>query len=74
VGSIQHELGKLTEAVETLKAKADSHASELATIGRDVHAGKVVLRIIAVLAGVIATLLGFAFKAYLDHLWRIPAR
>jgi hypothetical protein len=72
VGSIQHQLGKLTEAVETLKSKMESHGKELAAIGRDVHTAKVVLGIIGGLVTIIATILGIALKAYLDHLWRAP--
>lgn len=74
VGSIQHQLGKLTEAVETLKAKADAHSKELTDIGRDVHTAKVVLGVIGGLVTVIATFLGIALKPYLDHLWPAPGK
>jgi hypothetical protein len=41
VGDIQHQLGKLTEAVENLKEKAESHSKELRDIGKSVHTAKV---------------------------------
>jgi hypothetical protein len=74
VGSIQHQLGKLTEAVETLKTKAESHSKELRDIGKDVHTAKVVMGIVGGIVTIIATFLGIALKAYLDHLWRTPAK
>ena len=74
VGTIQHQLGKLTEAVETLKAKAASANKELRDVAKDVHTAKVVVGIVGGIVTLIATFLGIALKAYLDHLWRYPAK
>jgi hypothetical protein len=55
VGTIQHQLGKLTEAVETLKTKTDQHGKTLEDVGRDIHTAKTTLKIVgAILAGLLA--------------------
>jgi hypothetical protein len=74
IGEIQHSLGKLTEAVETLKTKADAHGKELAEIGRSVHTARVILGIIGGLATIIATFVAIALKAYLDHIWHAAVK
>ena len=42
VGTIQHQLGKLTEALDSLKEQSKEHGTELKAIGKDIHAVKVV--------------------------------
>ena len=57
VGTIQNQLGKLTEAVETLKAQTADHGNKLSEIGKDIHAAKTTLKIVG---AIIAALLAFA--------------
>jgi hypothetical protein len=56
VGAIQNQLGKLTEAVETLKTTTAAHGEKLSDIGRDIHTAKITLRIVG---GILAALLAF---------------
>lgn len=56
VGSIQNQLGKLTEAVDSLKTQSKEHGIELKTIAKDVHAAKVVF---GVVGGLILLVCGF---------------
>jgi len=42
VADIQNRLGRLTEAVETLKEQSKEHGTELRGIGKDLHAAKMV--------------------------------
>jgi hypothetical protein len=42
VGQIQNQLGKLTEAVESLKQTTKEQGAELKAVGKDIHAAKVV--------------------------------
>jgi hypothetical protein len=57
VGTIQHQLGKLTEAVETLKAISTEHGRKLADISGDIHTAKTTLKIVG---GILAAVLAFA--------------
>jgi hypothetical protein len=43
VMAMQNTMGKLTEAVESLKAQSSRHGEKLEQIGKDVHAAKVVV-------------------------------
>jgi len=53
VGTINHALGKLTEAVETLKEQSREHGKELKQIGRDIHAAKMVGGFLIAAAGLV---------------------
>src|SRR5689334_7053124 len=57
VGSLQHELGKLTEAVNSLKEQSRDHGLELKTISRDIHTAKTTVKIVG---GILAALLAFS--------------
>lgn len=57
VADIQHRLGRLSEAVETLKTETLNHGNKLSAISNDIHAAKVSLRIVG---AIIASLLAFA--------------
>jgi hypothetical protein len=70
VGSINHELGKLTQAVETLSERSKAHGEKLDQACRDIHVAKVILSILGGLVAIGATFAGIALKAYLDSLWR----
>jgi hypothetical protein len=55
VGAIQNQLGKLTEAVDSLKSQSKDQAKELKDIGKDIHAFKVALTVgVAILGAVFA--------------------
>jgi hypothetical protein len=57
VSDIQNRLGRLSEAVETLKTDTASHGSKLSDIAQDIHTEKVTLRIAGT---ILAVLLAFA--------------
>ena len=57
VGTIQHQLGRLTEAVETLKTQTTEHGNKLSSIGQDIHAAKTTLKVVG---AILAALLAFA--------------
>lgn len=61
VGSIQNQLGRLTEAVQSLKTQVKEQGDELKSVGKDVHAAKVVISVVGGLivltGGVIAWLI-----------------
>jgi len=59
VMEMQKAVGKLTEAVDTLKQQSGNHDSKLDGIGKDVHAAKVGLKIIMGVFVVSGTILGF---------------
>lgn len=68
VATIQHQLGKLTEAVESLKEQAKTHGRKLEEIGKDVHAAKIVIAVVGTLVAGAAAFLGFAIKLYVDYI------
>jgi len=59
VGTIQHELGKLTEAVESLKVQSKDQAKELKDIAKDVHAFKFGLKLIGGVFVLASAIIGF---------------
>jgi hypothetical protein len=72
VMKMQQTLGKLTEAVDTLKEQSKEQAADIRQIGKDVHTAKVVVSIVgALLVGAI-TFVGWVAKAYLDYLALAP--
>jgi hypothetical protein len=74
VGSIQHQLGKLTEAVSALSERTKGHGEKLDQACRDIHVAKVILTILGGLFTILVTFAGIAFKAYLDHAWASPPK
>lgn len=56
VGSIQHQLGRLTQAVESLTSKSGENEKELKKLSQDVHTAKTLVK---VLGGLILLVCGF---------------
>jgi hypothetical protein len=69
VGSIQHQLGKLTEAVNSLSDRSEGQGEKIEQATRDIYVARVILAIIGGLIGIAVTFAGIVFKAYLDHTW-----
>ena len=69
---MQSTMGRLSEAVESLKDQSKEQGKELKAVSSDVHAAKVVVG--AVGATIIGLLgfLGWVAKAYLDYLVTAP--
>ena len=63
MGTLQHQLGRLTEAVESLKEQTKDHGKDLKDISKDIHAAKVVGGFIVLASG----FLGFVIKMLLDY-------
>lgn len=61
-------MGKLSEAVESLKLQTKSHGEKLERIGNDVHAAKVVVSVVGALILAAIGFVGWVAKAYLDYL------
>jgi len=57
VADIQNRLGRLTEAVETLKTNTAAHGEKLSDMGKDIHTAKVTVKIIG---AILAALFAFA--------------
>ena len=66
VGTINHALGKLTEAVDTLKDQVKEHGSELKTISRDIHTAKTPLKIVGALLAALLAFAGWAINKGVD--------
>ena len=69
MATIQHTLGRLTEAIESLKAQSKEHGNELKTIGKDVYAAKAVGRTLLWVVGVVGTFLCIILAAYFRQLF-----
>ena len=77
VMQMQVTMGKLLEAVETLKSDSREHRNELKTIGQDIHGAKVALRWVIGVCVALSGAIGWVAKAYLDQLARsesLPAK
>jgi len=49
--AMQNTMGKLTEAVESLKTQSTAHGNKLEAIGKDVHAAKLIGGLLFLVAG-----------------------
>lgn len=67
---MQGPLGKLAEAVESLKDKSKSHGEKLEKIGQELHTAKVVIGLVGGFIGLVGIFLGIVLKAVLDYLLR----
>jgi hypothetical protein len=72
VMSMQGTMGKLTEAVDSLKAQSKTQGEKVDQIGKDIHAAKVVVGFIGGLIAVTAGFLGWAIKEFLQYLSSHP--
>jgi hypothetical protein len=72
VMAMQGSIFQLKEAVEGLKANSKSHGEKLESLGKDVHAAKVVVGLVGGFVGLVGIFLGIVLKALLDYLLRTP--
>jgi len=64
VGTINHALGRLTEAVETLKEQMKEYGKKIEDVRMDVHAAKAAGKTLLWIVGVAGTILGLILAAY----------
>lgn len=69
VGAIQHELGKLAEAVNSLKEQSKEQGKKLDDVRMDVHGAKAAVKTLLWVVGLVGTLLGLLIAAYLRQLF-----
>ncbi len=69
VGSIQNTLGRLTEAVDSLKEQSKDYGKEIKEISKDLHAAKVTGRALLWLVGAVGAILGIFLAAYARQLF-----
>lgn len=65
VMGMQNSLGKVCEAVESLKTQAKHHDDKLDQIGKDVHAAKVVVGVLVGIVLAAAALVGWVVTTYI---------
>jgi hypothetical protein len=68
VAGINHALGKLTEAVDSLKEASKEHGKKIDDVRMDMHAAKASGRTVLWVVGVVGTLLGLFLAAYFRQL------
>lgn len=66
VGAIQNQLGKLTEAVETLKTQSAEHGNKLSDIGKDIHTAKTTLKIVGAIVAALMAFVGWIGNKAID--------
>jgi hypothetical protein len=66
VGTIQHELGRLTEAVNSLKEQSKEYGSKISQLSHAVHGAKVGLWVIGVIVAAAGSACGFILKMIFD--------
>ena|SRR5487761_1225478 len=69
VGAIQHQLGKLTEAVTSLKDQSKETSKKLDEVRMDVHAAKAAGKTLLWIVGIFGSLLGITLGAYFRQLF-----
>jgi hypothetical protein len=74
LGSIQHQLGRLTEAVETLKDQSREQGAKLDALLLDVHTAKGALKVLRWLLGIVGAVVAILLTAFLGHLFSGSAK
>src|SRR5207245_1759622 len=76
VMGMQATLGKLTEAIETMKGSIKAQGEKLESVARDVHTAKVVMWVVIGLMSFLGGIGGIALKAAFDYFLRtrVPQR
>jgi hypothetical protein len=73
LGSIQRDLGRLTEAVDTLKGQLKDHDARLGKVYQDVHdiksAGKALRWVIGIVSGIVSAIAAIILTEYFHHLF-----
>ena len=63
---MQSTLGRLTEAVETLKTQSSAHDDKLSKISADIHTAKITVRIVGVILTAVIAIAGWAINKGVD--------
>ena len=74
LGSIQHQLGRLTEAVETFKEQSREQGARLDAVRLDVHAAKIAVRVLKWIVGGVGIIVGILLTAFLNHVFSGTAK
>jgi hypothetical protein len=72
VGAIQHQLGRLTEAVDSLKEQSKKTSEKLDDVRMDVHAAKAGAKTLLWVVGLVGALIGVVLAAYFRKLFSTP--
>ena len=65
---MQTSLGRLIEAVDSLKGQSKSQGEKLDTATKQIYAAKIVLIVVGVLVTGAAGVMAFSVKTYIDYL------
>jgi F0F1-type ATP synthase assembly protein I len=63
---MQESVGRLTEAVTSLKDQSKSHGDKLENIGKDVHAAKVVISVVGGLIVLVGAICAWLINTYIS--------
>jgi hypothetical protein len=74
VMGMQKTLGELSQAVRSLTEEVKGHGAKIDASCADIHAAKVVVRVLLAIVLAAATFLGFIGKAALDYFSRLPGK
>ena len=74
VGTVQHTLGKLTEAVEGLKEQTKQHSTEIRTISQDIHSAKTTMKVVGAILAAVLAFGGWAINKGVDTFMQISQR
>jgi hypothetical protein len=74
VMGMQKTLGELTQAVRGLTSQVEKQGEKIDASCADIHAAKVVVRVLLALFVAAATFAGFIGKSALDYFSRLPAK
>jgi hypothetical protein len=64
--AIQATLGRLNEAVESLKEQVKTHGSELRIVSNDIHTAKTTVKIVGVILAALIAFAGWAINKGVD--------
>jgi len=74
VMNMQVTMGKLTEAVDSLKTQSNAQGEKIEHVARDIHAAKVVIGVVGGLIVAVGTFLGVVINALAQYLASHPAK
>jgi hypothetical protein len=66
VGSINREIGRISEAIDSLKLESREQSRELSEVAKQVYAAKVVVSVLGTLLVLIAGFIGWTVTTYIS--------
>src|ERR1700722_18310882 len=74
VMNMQSTMGKLSEAIDSMKSQAKTHGEKIENIGKDIPAAKVVMGVIGGIVALVGAFLGWTINTAVQYFLNHPSK